>query len=143
MDASIRCKTKFDKEIKEYKNLLPVKVLNWAGVGAVRYIPDYLIDKLGEIKDYFNKKSELNSAEIDSDLEKYANEINELNEKIIKKLQSQDNAFSAGEATDKYLAIQFGMLNDFDSLKRLFSEVDCVSKEVEESSRVIFVLLIC
>ena len=143
MDVSIRCKTKFEKEIKEYKNLLPVKVPKWAGVGAVRYIPDYLIDKLGEIKDYFNKKSELNLTEVDSSLEKYAQEINELNEQIVKKLQSQDNAFSAGEATDKYLAIQFGMINDIDSLKKLFSEVECVSKEVEESSRVIFIKIYC
>ena len=34
---------------------MSVNVPKWAGVGAVRYIPDYLLDKLEEIKTYQEK----------------------------------------------------------------------------------------
>ena len=32
--------------------MIPVNIPKWAGVGAVRYIPDYLMDKLDEISKY-------------------------------------------------------------------------------------------
>ncbi|CAF0713119.1 unnamed protein product [Brachionus calyciflorus] len=155
LDASIRCKTKFEREVRAFKNLLPVNVPKWAGVGAVRYIPEYLIDQIEAIKEFFRKKSELQVSKVeeneddkveenknnetseDQKLQDFANEINELNEQIVKKLQSQDSAFSSDLATDNLIAIKFGMIQDLDSLKRLFEEVLKVSKEVEESSKFI------
>ena len=44
LDASIKCKSIFDK-IKEFPNLISVNILKWAGIGAVRYIPDYLLNQ--------------------------------------------------------------------------------------------------
>lgn len=191
MDASIKCKSKFEKEIKGFKNLVPVQVPKWAGIGAVRYIPDYLIEKIDEIQEYQLKKSkclekddsnceedtktvsqtdtESNNAEPSIDpndaslsigneahqvvqkaeddlnenqcndpiLEKHISDINDLNDKLVKKLQAQDGAFSSGEAFDNMLAVKFGMVNDLEALKKLAFEVQVVGKEVEESSRVL------
>lgn len=137
IDSSIRCKARFNDEIKEYVNLIPVKVADWAGVGAFRYIPDYLINKIDEINNFFNIKSKNeNIGRLKESLDKELNEVNSLNELIIKKLQSSDNAFSSGEATDGFIAIEFGMIQDISSLKKLFNQVLLVSKEIEESSRV-------
>lgn len=143
IDSSIRCKARFNDEIKEYGNFIPVKVTGWAGVGAVRYIPDYLINKIDEIKNCFRIKSENKTNESLTEssgesLEKELKEVNSLNELIIKKLQSNDNAFSSGEATDGFMAIKFGMIQDIGLLKKLFDQVLLVSQDIEESSRVYF-----
>lgn len=63
MDASIKCKTSFDRDIKNFKNLMSVNVPKWAGVGAVRYIPDYLLNKQDDIRAYLQAKKikDLNS----------------------------------------------------------------------------------
>jgi hypothetical protein len=52
LDASIKCRSTFVKEIKQFQNLSVVNVPKWAGIGAVRYIPDYLLDKIDEINKY-------------------------------------------------------------------------------------------
>ena len=175
MDASLKCKIKFDKEINDFANLKPVKVRKWVGIGAVRYVPDYLIDKFNEINKYMseikNKNSNTNENDSDlvneetkngiesesethdemsrekipriiedeklnSEIEKYIKEINELNEQLVKNLQAQDGAFSIGIATDGLKAVKFGMTADPDSIKSLATQVQDLGKELDESSRV-------
>ena len=73
----------------------------------------------------------------DAEFEKYIKEINELNEKLVKKLQSQDGAFSIGVADDELFAVKFGMVNEADVVKNLAGEVQQMGKEIEEASKVI------
>jgi hypothetical protein len=158
--------------------LIPVNIPKWAGVGAVRYIPDYLMNKIDEISKYLefikNKEfsvsmdesrlSQTNSS-LDSDIikteidqqeqpnkttdlneifeEEYMKklnqdikEINKLNEQLVKLLQTQDGAFSIGQADDGLKAVKFGMVSELDALKNLASQVQKVGKTVEEDSRV-------
>lgn len=159
LNASLKCKATFNKEIKEFKNLKAVEAPKWAGVGAVRYVPDYLIDRLGEIEDYLKRKkngdhmTEHKSNEVDlidlepekkesanqsSDtIEKYIKEINDINKKLAEKLQAQDGAFSLDESTDGLCMIKFGMVDENEALASLAVQVQNVGKEVEESSRFI------
>lgn len=125
---------------------MSVKVAGWAGIGAFRYIPDFLMDKIDQIKNFYKKKSENNESgnndlneniENEKELsEKDIKEINDLNELIVKKLQSEDSAFSSGQAVDGYLAIKFGMIQDIGLLKKIIAKVLSCSKEIEEASRV-------
>lgn len=42
--------------MKQFKNLIPVNVPKWAGVGAVRFMPDYLSEKAEAILKYQDSK---------------------------------------------------------------------------------------
>lgn len=144
LDASIKCKSIFDK-IKEFPNLISVNILKWAGIGAVRYIPDYLLNQLDEISKYleFIKEKEfstLSQSEIvhfdEQKLNQDIKDINELNELLVKTLQAQDGAFSIGQAYDGLKAVKFGMVSELDVLKKLAGQVQDVGKTLEEDSRV-------
>lgn len=152
LDSSIRCKSKFKNEIKDYPNLIAVDANKWAGVGAVRYIPDYLMDKLDEISGYIkyrdmpktNSDSELELIDLhnetsttDSSLtEKWICEINEINRELVKKLQARDNAYAFGEDDHRMLFIKLGMVNEIEAVKKLASEVQLVGREIQENSKV-------
>ena len=56
MDSSIKCKSTFEADLKEFKNLVPVSVPKWAGVGAVRFMPDYLSEQAEAIAKYQEAK---------------------------------------------------------------------------------------
>jgi hypothetical protein len=49
--------------VKDFKNLIAVDVPEWAGIGAVRYIPDYLLEKLNDVLDYQMLKLKRNNDE--------------------------------------------------------------------------------
>jgi len=160
LNASLKCKATFNKEIKEFKNLKSVEAPKWAGVGAVRYVPDYLIDRLGEIEEHLKRKKsgnhEVEHKTKEADLidlepeksesaiqppsdtiEKYIKEINDINKKLAEKLQVQDGAFSLDECSDGMCMIKFGMVDENEALASLAVQVQNVGKEVEESSRFI------
>ena len=53
----------FDNDIRaKFRNLLPVPVANWAGIGAVRYIPDHLLGKLANIDAHLRAAKEITSS---------------------------------------------------------------------------------
>ena len=133
LDASIKCKPKFDQQIRrEFKNLIPVSVPKWAGIGAVRYIPDYLLEKLDDIEKHLAEEHANDSSELD----KCIDEINELNEQLVKALQHEDGAFSIGIASDTMKAVKLGMVSDCDAFSKLVARIQTVGKSVEESQSV-------
>lgn len=152
MDSSIKCKSKFKHEIKEFANLIPVDSFKWAGVGSVRYIPDYLMDKLDEINGYVRYRDTPKTTNSDSELElidlhnetsstepslseKWIIEINEINRELIRKLQSRDNAFAIGEDRHRMLFIKFGMVNEIEAVRKLAAEVQVLGREIQENSK--------
>ena len=52
LDASIRCKAKFEVDIRALANLRAVHVPKWAGIGAVRYVPDHWLHKMDQLRGY-------------------------------------------------------------------------------------------
>lgn len=154
MDSSIKCKSKFNKEIEEFANLVAVNVSKWAGIGAVRYIPEYLSKQADEIRNFFSSQETPRTIS-DSDLEvvvlatekeaktkmspemqKSFCEINEINKELVKKLQTRDNAYAIGEDENGMVYIKFGMVNDLDAVKKLASEVQSFGREVSENTKV-------
>ena len=149
---SIKCRSKFDKEIEEFPNLVPIKISKWAGVGTVRFIPDYLLEKLDTIRDYVNKRdssvvitdSDVDLIDLkpqtkveDEEIERYIKDLNDINRELVKKLQSKDDAYTIGEDENGILAIKFGMVNDVNIIRKLASEVQATGKEIHEHLKVL------
>jgi hypothetical protein len=120
LDASIKCKAIFEMKIALYPNLKSVNVKKWAGIGAVSYVPDSLVNKKHLI----------------SESEEFKLEVNKLNTELVKSLQSIDGAFSLGQTTEGLLGVKFGMVNEMEALDKLAIQVQKTGKNVEESSRV-------
>ena len=120
LDASIKCKAVFESKISAYPNLKSVNIQKWAGIGAVAYVPDYLINKKHLIVDN----------------EEFKLEVNKLNTELVKTLQTFDGAFSLGQTYEGLLGVKFGMVNEIDALDKLATQVQNVGKTVEESSKV-------
>jgi hypothetical protein len=120
LDASIKCKAVFEDKIVSYPNLKSVNIQKWAGIGAVAYVPDYLINKKHLIVDN----------------EEFKLEVNKLNSELVKSLQAFDGAFSLGQTSEGLLGVKFGMVNEVEALDKLATQVQNVGKTVEESSRV-------
>jgi hypothetical protein len=49
--------------MSEFRNLIPVNIPKWVGIEAVRYIPDYLLNKSDTIAKYleFLKEKEFST----------------------------------------------------------------------------------
>ena len=116
---------------REFKNLIPVSVPKWAGIGAVRYIPDYLLDKLDDIEKHLADEQADSS-----EMNKCVDEINELNEQLVKTLQHEDGAFSIGIGSDSMKAVKLGMVSDCDAFNKLVTRIQTVGKNLEESQSV-------
>ena len=102
----------FETSIKEYKNLISVNVPKWAGIGAVRYIPDYLLDNLDQILKYqenvisFSKSSSSESLKDETNLNKTSNEQDSTDDKKLlnKSMQNEKNSKpTKNELFDKYI----------------------------------------
>ena len=121
LDASIKCKATFENKILAYPNLKSVNIPKWAGIGAVTYVSDNLINKKHLI----------------AENEDYKLEVNKLNTELVKALQAFDGAFSLGQTNEGLLGVKFGMVNEVEAFEKLAIQVQQTGKTVEESSRVI------
>ena len=118
----------------------------------MRYIPDYLMDKLDEINGYVRYRDTPKTTNSDSELElidlhhetsstesslseKWIIEINEINRELVRKLQARDNAFAIGEDRHRMLFIKFGMVNEIEAVRKLAAEVQILGREIQENSK--------
>ncbi|CAF1282863.1 unnamed protein product [Rotaria sordida] len=108
--------------ISNYENLSSIPMPNWAGVGAVRYIP-----------------SHINLSDID---EISINEINTIQAELARQLQTNDTAFSlgggggSGSGTDEYESmfyLRLGMIRKSEDLDILLHKILNAGKETETS----------
>lgn len=103
----------------DFKNLMAVSVNNWAGIGAIRYIPDGV---------QFADEKELD--------EKTSYHIDTIQAELARKLHNKDSAFSLGGATeesDQMFYLRLGMIKKPEDIKVLLQKIAHLGKEVEES----------
>lgn len=100
--------------VSNYSNLVVVPVTNWAGVGAIRYIPDGI--------------------SIIDETTKY--QIESIQAELIRKLQRNDSAFSLGgtaEDSTEMLFLRLGMIKRQDDIKILLDKIVVNGREIEQS----------
>ncbi|GBM45197.1 hypothetical protein AVEN_123331-1, partial [Araneus ventricosus] len=76
LSATVQQKEKLYQDHAKYPKLQLVEIANWAGMGGVRYIPEFWADRLNELTDTGKA------------------DINQLNSELVAKLKASDSAFS-------------------------------------------------
>ncbi|XP_042910971.1 pyridoxal-dependent decarboxylase domain-containing protein 1 isoform X2 [Parasteatoda tepidariorum] len=117
LNSTVAQKEQLYEEYKKYPKLQLVNIAEWAGMGGVRYIPDFWAERLNELTDTGKA------------------DINQLNTELVSKLKATDSAFSLGEADDGMLCVRFGMVDAHLNLDELMSVVTSAGQELEESSK--------
>ncbi|XP_037073747.1 pyridoxal-dependent decarboxylase domain-containing protein 1-like [Pollicipes pollicipes] len=117
LNATVHHRARF-AELTAAGQLRAVPLLNWAGLGAVRYIPTHL-------------QPLMEAGVTDSGKE----DINKLNTELLTKLKSTDSAFSLGDGEDGMVCIRFGMVTMDTDVDELCSLLLDLGGQIEESSR--------
>ncbi|KAL3876662.1 hypothetical protein ACJMK2_034467 [Sinanodonta woodiana] len=117
LDATVSSREKFRMIIEAQNNLRMVEISNWAGLGAVQYIPEHLLGKLDHLAG------------------KGIQDINNLNDELVHRLKSTDIAFSLGHTSGGQVCVKFGLITEETDVDELIGLVYSTGKEVEESSK--------
>ncbi|KAF0293756.1 Pyridoxal-dependent decarboxylase domain-containing protein 1 [Amphibalanus amphitrite] len=117
LNATVHHRARF-AELTASGPLRAVPLGNWAGLGAVRYIPAHL-------------QPLMEAGVTDSGKQ----DINKLNTELLAKLKSTDSAFSLGDGEDGMVCIRFGMVTMDTDVSELCSLLLDLGAQIEESSR--------
>jgi hypothetical protein len=103
--------------VSKHENLVSIPMANWAGIGAVRYIP-----------------STVNRSEI---TETSAYQINTIQAELARQLQTHDSAFSLGgggtNENDSMFYLRLGMIRKRDDLEILLQKIADAGQQTETS----------
>ena len=114
--ATMAARANLSSTVSKYENLVSVPMPNWAGIGAVRYIP-----------------SNINPSEI-NEIAIY--EINTIQAELVRQLQTNDSAFSLGGGNDEHDAmfyLRLGMIKKREDLDILLQKISNAGKVTETS----------
>ena len=119
--ATITARINLSSAVNQYENLVSVHIPNWAGIGAVRYIP------CGIDATSTDKQSS------------YA--INSIQAELARQLQHNDSAFSLGgdanEDSNSMFYLRLGMIRKPEDLYVLLEKISVAGKETETSLKYI------
>ena len=118
--ATMASRIQLTTNISQYSNLVSIPIENWAGIGAVRYIP-----------------SNVNLADVN---EASAYEINSIQAELARQLQTNDSAFSLGgsqDTGDSMFYLRLGMVRKREDLDVLLQKISNAGKETETSLKYI------
>ncbi|XP_025110203.1 putative pyridoxal-dependent decarboxylase domain-containing protein 2 [Pomacea canaliculata] len=116
LNASTLQRKRFQMVVEAQPNLKIVHLQNWAGLGAVRYIPDlYLSHEDLDEKDFEG--------------------INSINAELVHQLKAKDTAFSIGHTDSGEVCVKFGLITQETDVEELIDMVQRTGREVEESSK--------
>ena len=119
LDATLSGRLNLSSLVSNYKNLSVVPVTNWAGVGAIRYVPEGI---------QLTDESSLDEAT------RY--QIESIQAELVRKLQRNDSAFSLGgtaEDSTEMLFLRLGMIKKLDDIKILLQKIVVNGLEIEQS----------
>lgn len=114
--ATLSARVRLSSSVAKYTNLVSITMPNWAGIGAVRYIPSHI---------NMNEESETSSYD-----------INAIQAELSRKLQANDSAFSLGggvEEDDSLFYLRLGMIRKCDDLDVLLQKIAENGKETEQA----------
>ncbi|CAF4483107.1 unnamed protein product, partial [Rotaria socialis] len=114
--ATMAARVRLPSSVANYENIVSISVPNWAGIGAIRYIPSHI---------NMQEQSELSTYD-----------INTIQAELARKLQVNDSAFSLGGGTnehDSMFYLRLGMIRKCDDLDVLLQKIADSGKETETS----------
>lgn len=117
--ATMTARARLSSTVDKYENLVCLPMPNWAGIGAVRYVPQQTPAEATTEKRY--------SAAYD---------VNTIQVELARKLQSTDSAFSLGGGTDANqpeFYLRLGMIRKRDDLDVLLQKIAVAGQETETS----------
>ncbi|KAK6168927.1 hypothetical protein SNE40_020081 [Patella caerulea] len=115
LDATVAQRHRFRSIVENTNNLVPVNLPSWAGLGAIRYIPDHWLNQ-----------TPTEQGKID---------ISNINGELVHKLKSMDTAFSTGHCSDNEICVRFGLITANTDVEELVALVHTTGKQIEESSK--------
>lgn len=114
--ATVKHKATLHRLVEQSNVLRLVQLMDWAGLGGVRFVPEgwetWLTDQA-------------------------KTELNKLNTDLVDALRNTDNAFSMGEGPDGLICVRFGMVTEDTDVEELLELVISVGRSVQENSRVL------
>ncbi len=114
--ATMTARARLPSSVTKYENLISIPMPHWAGIGAIRYIPN---------QTSANEQTEISSYD-----------INTIQAELARKLQTNDSAFSLGGGTnehDSMFYVRLGMIRKRDDLDVLLQKIADAGKETEIS----------
>ncbi|EGT59439.1 hypothetical protein CAEBREN_32173 [Caenorhabditis brenneri] len=119
VESTVAAKLKFSELKDDFPSLVLLPIRNWAGIGAVCYIPSIVKETNPEDWNGIQKQ-----------------QISHLNLELVHQLKSVDAAFSSGDCTRYGVScVKFGMLSDVKDLHNLVEMVAQKGKEIENSQQ--------
>ncbi|UMM40659.1 hypothetical protein L5515_017200 [Caenorhabditis briggsae] len=119
VESTVAAKLKFSELKDDFPSLVLLPIRNWAGIGAVCYIPSIVKETNPEDWNAIQKQ-----------------QISHLNLELVHQLKSVDAAFSSGDCTRYGVScVKFGMLSDVKDLHNLVLMVSDKGKEIENSQQ--------
>ncbi|CAF3082990.1 unnamed protein product [Rotaria sp. Silwood2] len=112
--ATMTARARLSSTVSGYENLVSISMPNWAGIGAVRYIPSHI---------NINEQSDISSYD-----------INTIQAELARKLQANDSAFSLGGGInehDSMFYLRLGMIRKCDDLDVLLQKIADFGKDTE------------
>lgn len=151
LEATVNQKLKFHELVEQSEEMDWINNENqWAGLGAVRYIPSIHRPVKQETTatpeagttgadqttppENANAKLEPVEEKGTKGDEKFKEDIDHLNAQIVNKLRAIDSAFSLGESPAGEWCVQFGMVTEETDVAELVRLVAATGQEIEESS---------
>lgn len=113
--ATVKHRSSLTQLVAKSDVLRLVPLVDWAGLGGVRFVPENWENLLTD-----QAKSELNKLNLD----------------LVEALRATDNAFSMGEGADGLFCVRFGMVTDDTDLEELLELVVSIGRKVQENSKV-------
>ncbi|CAF0768705.1 unnamed protein product [Didymodactylos carnosus] len=144
--ATMAAKSRLNTAIKtSYPNLVSVPLVNWAGIGGVRYVSDVSKQEQEEINDKQEHEQlangdNSNQQENDTSNLYSVQDMNTVNAELARKLQTNDSAFTLGVNDQELLYLRLGMVRKNDDLDVLLRKIQDAGRETEQSLKYVEVM---
>lgn len=113
--ATVKHRQTFNQLVQEHPSLQLIDLEDWAGLGGVRYVPEFF-------------DIEADHSQVD---------LNKLNCTLVEHLRATDSAFSLGEGVIGLTCVRFGMVTEDTDVNELLELVIEAGKAIQEDSRVL------
>jgi len=117
LNSTVSQRKEFQEIVEAQDNLRLVTLPNWAGLGAIQFVPDSWREVVDNLPDAGRK------------------EIDHLNSSLVQQLKCSDTAFSLGTTRDSLSCVRFGLITDDTDLEELIGLVYSTGREIEDSSK--------